>query len=114
MLTNFLNFVLVAGSLQAARGLCSRESSESVFVTVLPSAVRDGPPHRRLRFSYQRLGVGAVGLAAGRLVRLPVPAQGRGRGLRPREQLQQRTRELASLQVGLINTVSRRCRCATR
>ena len=56
-------------------------------------------------FTYQRLGVGAVGLAAvvlfvfQYLLKAGVQAYERG------EQLSQRTKELASLQVGLINTV---------
>ena len=58
-----------------------------------------------IAFSYQRLGVGAVGLAAvvlfvfQYLLKAGVEAYDRG------EQLQQRTKELASLQFGLINTV---------
>ena len=58
-----------------------------------------------IAFSYQRLGVGAVGLAAvvlfvfQYLLKAGVEAYDRG------EQLQQRTTELASLQFGLINTV---------
>ena len=58
-----------------------------------------------MAFSYQRLGVGAVGLAAvvlfvfQYLLKAGVEAYDRG------EQLEQRTKELASLQVGLINTV---------
>jgi putative nucleotidyltransferase with HDIG domain len=106
MATNLLNFVLVAGSLQAAReGVSLRASFRSVFVTVLPSQVATGLLTAGIAFSYQRLGVGAVGLAAvvlfvfQYLLKAGVEAYDRG------EQLQQRTRELASLQMGLINTV---------
>src|SRR5215213_2068670 len=106
MVTNFLNFVLVAGSLQAAgEGVSLRASFRSVFVTVLPSEVATGLLTAGIAFSYQRLGVGAVGLAAvvlfvfQYLLKAGVEAYDRG------EQLEQRTRELASLQVGLINTV---------
>jgi putative nucleotidyltransferase with HDIG domain len=106
MATNLLNFVLVAGSLQAAgEGVSLRTSFRSVFVTVLPSQVATGLLTAGIAFSYQRLGVGAVGLAAvvlfvfQYLLKAGVEAYDRG------EQLQQRTRELASLQMGLINTV---------
>jgi putative nucleotidyltransferase with HDIG domain len=106
MVTNFLNFVLVAGSLQAAgEGVSLRGSLRSVYITVLPSEVATGLLTAGIAFSYQRLGVGAVGLAAvvlfvfQYLLKAGVEAYDRG------EQLQQRTRELASLQVGLINTV---------
>jgi putative nucleotidyltransferase with HDIG domain len=106
MATNFLNFVLVAGSLQAAGEPVSlRGSFRSVFVTVLPSQVATGLLTAGIAFSYQRLGVGAVGLAAvvlfvfQYLLKAGVEAYDRG------EQLEQRTLELASLQVGLINTV---------
>jgi putative nucleotidyltransferase with HDIG domain len=106
MVTNLLNFVLVAGSLQAAGEPVSlRGSFRSVYITVLPSEVATGLLTAGIAFSYQRLGVGAVGLAAvvlfvfQYLLKAGVDAYNHG------EQLQQRTRELASLQVGLINTV---------
>ena len=105
MITNFLNFVLVAGSLQLSREVSFRESLTSVFITVLPSQFATALLTAGIAFSYQRLGVGAVGLAAvvlfvfQYLLKAGVEAYDRG------EQLQQRTKELASLQFGLINTV---------
>jgi putative nucleotidyltransferase with HDIG domain len=105
MITNFLNFVLVAGSLHASRDVSFRESLKSVYLTVLPSEFATALLTAGVAFSYQRLGVGAVGLAAvvlfvfQYLLRAGVQAYDRG------EQLSQRTKELASLQVGLINTV---------
>lgn len=106
MVTNVLNFVLVAGSLQAAGEPVSLSGSfRSVYMTVLPSEVATGLLTAGIAFSYQRLGVGAVGLAAvvlfvfQYLLKAGVEAYDRG------EQLEQRTRQLASLQVGLINTV---------
>jgi putative nucleotidyltransferase with HDIG domain len=105
MLTNFLNFVMVAGSMSATREVSFSESLKSVYLTVLPSEFATGLLTAGVAFSYQRLGVGAVGLAAvvlfvfQYLLKAGVQAYDRG------EQLEQRTRELASLQVGLINTV---------
>jgi putative nucleotidyltransferase with HDIG domain len=105
MIANFLNFVLVAGSLHGFGEVSFQESVRSVFLTVLPSQFATGLLTAGVAFSYQRLGVGAVGLAAvvlfvfQYLLRAGVQAYDRG------EQLSQRTRELASLQFGLINTV---------
>src|SRR3954454_24650781 len=105
MIANFLNFVLVAGSLHGFGEVSFRESVRSVYLTVLPSEFATGLLTAGVAFSYQRLGVGAVGLAAvvlfvfQYLLKAGVQAYDRG------EQLEQRTRELASLQVGLINTV---------
>src|SRR5215218_640072 len=105
MIANFLNFVLVAGSLHGFGEVSFQESVRSVFLTVLPSQFATGLLTAGVAFSYQRLGVGAVGLAAvvlfvfQYLLRAGVQAYDRG------EQLSQRTRELASLQMGLINTV---------
>ena len=82
-----------------------RESLKSVYLTVLPSEFATALLTAGVAFSYQRLGVGAVGLAAvvlfvfQYLLKAGVEAYDRG------EQLEQRTKELASLQVGLINTV---------
>jgi putative nucleotidyltransferase with HDIG domain len=105
MITNFLNFVMVAGSLHASGEVSFQGSVRSVFITVLPSQFATGLLTAGVAFTYQRLGVGAVGLAAvvlfvfQYLLRAGVQAYDRG------EQLSQRTKELASLQVGLINTV---------
>ena len=105
MVTNFLNFVLVAVSLSAAREVSFSGIVRSVYVTVLPSEFATGLLTAGVAFSYQRLGVGAVGLAAvvlfvfQYLLKAGVQAYERG------EQLEQRTKELASLQVGLISTV---------
>jgi putative nucleotidyltransferase with HDIG domain len=105
MITNFLNFAMVAGSLQLSREVSFRESLMSVYLTVLPSEFATGLLTAGVAFSYQRLGVGAVGLAAvvlfifQYLLKAGVQAYDRG------EQLSQRTKQLASLQVGLINAV---------
>ncbi len=105
MLTNFLNFVMVAGSLHLSGEVSFRASLTSAFLTVLPSQFATALLTAGIAFSYQRLGVGAVGLAAvvlfvfQYLLKAGVEAYDRG------EQLQQRTTELASLQFGLVSTV---------
>ena len=79
MITNFLNFVMVAGSLHLSREVSFRESVSSVFFTVLPSQFATGLLTAGVAFSYQRLGVGAVGLAAVVLFVFQYLLQGRRR-----------------------------------
>jgi putative nucleotidyltransferase with HDIG domain len=80
-------------------------SVRSVLFTVLPSEFATGLLCAAVAYSYGRLGVAAIGLAAvvlfvfQYLLRTGVNAYERG------EELATRTRELASLQVGLISTV---------
>ena len=105
MATNFLNFALIAGFQQAAFGVPFLNSVRSVYVTVLPAEFATGLLTAGVAFSYGRIGVGAVGLLAvvlfvfQNLLRAGVHAFERG------EELSKRTRELASLQVGLLSTV---------
>jgi putative nucleotidyltransferase with HDIG domain len=101
MTTNFLNFLMVATFHRSS----IRQSLRSVYLTVLPSEFATGLLTAAVAYSYHRLGVGAVGLAAvvlfvfQYLVRAGVQAFERG------EELAQRSHELASLQVGLLSTV---------
>jgi putative nucleotidyltransferase with HDIG domain len=105
MVTNLLNFTMVALFHRASFGQPFWSSFRSVYVTVLPSEFATGLLTGAVAFSYGRIGVGAVGLAAvvlfvfQYLVRAGVQAFERG------EELENRTRELASLQVGLLSTV---------
>jgi putative nucleotidyltransferase with HDIG domain len=105
MLTNFLNFFMVAvlNALIGEDGIIA--SIRSVYVPVLPSEFATGLLTAGVAFSYGQIGVGAVGLLAvvlfvfQYLFRAGIQAHERG------EELRQRTRELASLQVGLLTTV---------
>jgi putative nucleotidyltransferase with HDIG domain len=105
MVTNLLNFVIVALWVRASFGTPFVSSLQNVYFTVLPSEFATGLLTAAVAFSYGRIGVGAVGLAAvvlfvfQYLVRAGVQAFERG------EELQKRTTELASLQVGLLSTV---------
>jgi putative nucleotidyltransferase with HDIG domain len=105
MLTNFLNFWMVAvlnGLIGKGRVLTS---IKSVYLPVLPSEFATGLLTAGVAFSYSYIGVGAVGLLAvvlfvfQNLVRAGIAAHERG------EELEIRTRELAALQVGLLTTV---------
>jgi putative nucleotidyltransferase with HDIG domain len=105
ILTNFLNFAFVAIGIQLLGGPSFLTSVRSVLFTVLPSEFATGLLCAAVAYSYGRLGVAAIGLAAvvlfvfQYLLRTGVNAYERG------EELATRTRELASLQVGLISTV---------
>jgi putative nucleotidyltransferase with HDIG domain len=103
--TNAVNFFFVASGLRFLRGIPYLASLRAVFLTVLPVEFATGLLTAGVAFCYGQIGVGAVGLAAvvlfvfQYLLRAGVTAFERG------EELEQRTRELASLQVGLLSTV---------
>jgi len=105
MITNFVNFLIVAvlNALIDKGGVI--ESIRSVYVPVLPSEFATGLLTAGVAFSYDQIGVGAVGLLAvvlfvfQYLLRAGIQAHEHG------EELQVRTRELAALQVGLLTTV---------
>jgi putative nucleotidyltransferase with HDIG domain len=105
MITNFLNFAMVAGYNAATGEGAFLESLRSVYVTVLPADFAIALLTASVAFCYDQLGVGAVGLAAVVLfvfqyvMRSGIQAFERG------QELQKRTRQLASLQVGLLSTV---------
>ncbi len=105
MLTNVLNFALIATCARFDRGTPILELMRAVYLPVLPSEFATGLLTAGVAFSYGQIGVGAVGLLAvvlfvfQYLIRTYVNAHERG------EELAKRSRELASLQVGLLSTV---------
>ena len=105
MATNILNFLLVALHRSALQSLDLRAVARSHYLTMLPSEIATALLTATVAYGYMRLGLGAVALAAlvlgvfQYLVWARVQAYERG------EELAQRTRELASLQVGLLSTV---------
>jgi len=102
--TNTLNFLMVATASHFAYGTPVGLMLRS-FVTALPSEFATGLLTASVAFTYGYLGMASVGLAAVVLfvflyiLRTSVQADDRG------EQLAKRTRELASLQMGLLSTV---------
>ena len=104
MVANTLNFALAAAAGWYAYGLAPLVMLRS-FVTALPSEFATGLLTASVAFTYGHLGVGSVALAAVVLLiflyilRTSVQALERG------EELETRTRELASLQMGLLSTV---------
>ena len=105
MVTNFINFTLVALFNKAKHGTSYRLAVMTVYKNVLPSEFAAALFTAGVAFSYDQVGVGAVGIAAvvlfvvQYLLRTGVDAFERG------EELSNRSRELASLQMGLLTTV---------
>jgi putative nucleotidyltransferase with HDIG domain len=105
MLTNTVNFLMAAAFMRASEALPLKETFRYAFLPVLPSEFATGLLTAGVAFCYGRIGVGAVGLAAvvlfvfQYLIRAGVQSHEWG------VELSQRTRELASLQVGLLSTV---------
>jgi putative nucleotidyltransferase with HDIG domain len=101
---NTLNFLLIAASAHLSFGVPRAVLGRS-FVTALPSQFATALLTAGVAFTYGHLGIGSIGLAAVILfvflyiVRTSIQAQDRG------DELTQRTRELASLQMGLLSTV---------
>ena len=105
MVTNVMNFVIVAACGKFYRGSPFRDVLKNVYLKMLPTEFATALLTAGVAFCYGRIGVGAVGLLAvvlfifQYLIRTYVEAHERG------EELAKRTRELASLQVGLLSTV---------
>ena len=105
MLTNFLNFAMIAAYTAVLGGPRFWTSVRTIYTTVLPAEFATGLLTAGVAYSYSRIGVGSVGLLAvvlfvfQYLLRAGVEAYERG------EELSRRTKELASLQMGLLTTV---------
>ena len=101
---NCVNFALIAAAVRFAHQVPASVMLRA-FATALPTEFATALLTAGVVFTYGRLGVGAIALAAVVLLvfqyilRASVQAQVRG------EELERRTKELASLQVGLLSTV---------
>ena len=102
---NFLNFLLIVTPLAVVERFSLLEKVRGVYAPVLPVEVAAGLLTATIAFGYQKIGFAAVALAGVvcfifvYLVRINLRATERG------EQLEQRTQELAALQVGLVTTL---------
>ena len=105
MTTNVINFALVALYHRTVGGLPLWSSVKSVYLTMLPSEVATALLTATVAYAYQRLGIGAVALAAVVLVVFQYLLWARVQAYERGEELAKRGRELASLQVGLLSTV---------
>jgi putative nucleotidyltransferase with HDIG domain len=103
--TNVLNFLLIAAYLQARNGFRVWSNGVPLYLTMLPSEIATAFLTAAVAFGYVRLGIGAVALAAVVLVVFQYLVWARVQAYERGEELSQRTRELASLQVGLLSTV---------
>jgi putative nucleotidyltransferase with HDIG domain len=105
LLTNFLNFLLVALDIRVIDGVPIRHNVAQVFVPVLPVELASGLLTATIAYGYAELGISVIvgltvaGLVFQYLLHLAFESMRRG------EQLEKRTHELASLQVGLLTTV---------
>jgi putative nucleotidyltransferase with HDIG domain len=105
MVTNFCNFLLIAVDLSVTGESSIRRELVDVYVPCLPVQVTSAMLTATLALAYDRSGLGvvvlliAVGLIFQYLLHLAFQSMRRG------EQLEARTRELATLQVGLLETV---------
>jgi putative nucleotidyltransferase with HDIG domain len=104
MAANTLNFLMIAVPARLVFDIPTRVLGRS-FVTALPSEFATALLTASVAFAYGHLGVASIALATVILfiflyiLRTSVQAEDRG------EELEQRTKELASLQVGLLSTV---------
>jgi putative nucleotidyltransferase with HDIG domain len=105
MATNILNFLLIALYLRAATGFKVWSSGVPLYLTMLPSEIGTALLTAAVAYGYVKLGIGAVALAAVVLVVFQYLVWARVQAYERGEELSQRTRELASLQVGLLSTV---------
>ena len=103
--TNVLNFVLIVAYHRAESGFRLLSSGKSLYITMLPSEIATALLTATVALGYVRLGIGAVALAAIVLVVFQYLVWARVQAYERGEELGKRTRELASLQVGLLSTV---------
>ena len=105
MTTNVINFMLVALYYRYVDGIRLQSSLKSVYLTMLPSEIATALLTAAVAYGYVRLGIGAVALAALVLGVFQYLLWARVQAYERGEELAKRTRELASLQVGLLSTV---------
>jgi putative nucleotidyltransferase with HDIG domain len=105
MAMNVLNFVLIGVDIAVVDGIPLRESLRKIYMPLLPVEVAVGLLTAGAAFVYEQLGLGGVALLA--LISLVFQYLLRTtlHSIERKEQLEGRTRELASLHVGLLTTV---------
>ena len=102
---NFLNFFFVALDIRVTEGASIVRNVREVFLPVLPVQIASAALTASIAYGYVRYGIEVIvflavaGLVFQYLLHLAFESMRRG------EQLERRTHELASLQVGLLTTV---------
>ncbi|HEX8105679.1 MAG TPA: HD-GYP domain-containing protein [Solirubrobacteraceae bacterium] len=105
LVLNLVNFLMVAVAVNAYMGNQEKRTFRSAFLPVLPAEFATGLLTAAIAVSYREFGAAVlglltvVGLVFQILLRTTFESVERG------EQLERRTTELASLQVGLLSTV---------
>lgn len=105
MVTNVLNFLLIALYHRETTGFRIWSMGRTLYLTMLPSEIATALLTATVAYGYVKLGIGAVALAAVVLVVFQYLIWARVQAYERGEELGKRTRELASLQVGLLSTV---------
>jgi len=105
MVTNALNFVLVAVDFKVFEGWSIRASVREIYVPVLPVEFATGLLTAGVAFAYQGHNLGVIGLIAVIGLVFQYLLRTALNSINHKEQLEGRSRELASLQVGLLGTV---------
>jgi putative nucleotidyltransferase with HDIG domain len=105
MTTNVVNFLLIAVTHPEIGGRRLWSSGRALYMTMLPSEIATALLTATVAYGYVRLGIGAVALAAVVLGVFQYLVWARVQAYERGEELEARTRELASLQVGLLSTV---------
>jgi putative nucleotidyltransferase with HDIG domain len=105
MVTNVLNFLLIALYHRETTGFRVWSMGRTLYLTMLPSEIATALLTATVAYGYVKLGIGAVALAAIVLVVFQYLIWARVQAYERGEELGKRTRELASLQVGLLSTV---------
>jgi putative nucleotidyltransferase with HDIG domain len=105
MVTNVLNFTLIAVDFRIFEGSDVWMSFRQVYAPVLPVEFATGLLTAGVAFAYQGRNLAAVGLLAVIGLVFQYLLRTALNSMERKEQLEGRTRELASLQVGLLGTV---------
>jgi putative nucleotidyltransferase with HDIG domain len=105
MATNVLNFLIIAVTHPEVGWLSLWSKGRKLYLTMLPSEVATSLLTATVAWGYIKLGIGAVALAALVLGVFQYLVWARVQAFERGEELATRTRELASLQVGLLSTV---------
>jgi putative nucleotidyltransferase with HDIG domain len=105
MATNVLNFALIAVDFRVFEGTDVWTSFRQVYAPVLPVEFATGLLTAGAAFAYQGRNLAAVGLVAVIGLVFQYLLRTALNSMERKEQLEGRTRELASLQVGLLGTV---------
>jgi len=105
MATNALNFLLLAVDFKVFEGCSIRASLREIYAPVLPVEVATGLLTAGVAFAYQGHNLGVIGLIAVIGLVFQYLLRTALNSISHKEQLEGRTRELASLQVGLLGTV---------